>query len=74
MQTLLTDNITYLHNRNKNLVSLDYDVKSMNEQSLKMLSDYFQTSIDYLLFEDLTVMSKRERLDNYLLIQKRLAQ
>ncbi len=41
---------------------------------LKKLSDYFKVSIDYLCFEDLTTISKKERLDNYNLIQKRLKQ
>ena len=72
MQTLLIDNIEYLQNKNKNLVSLSYDIKSMNAQSLKLLSDFFKVSIDYLCMEDLTLMSKREILDNYNLIQKRL--
>tara|TARA_R110000868_G_C10556304_1_gene736427 strand:+ start:412 stop:636 length:225 start_codon:yes stop_codon:yes gene_type:complete len=72
MQTLLTDNLTYLRKIDKNIIAFIYDIQAMNEQSLKMLSDYFQTSIDYLCFEDLTKISKKERLDNYLLIQKRL--
>jgi transcriptional regulator with XRE-family HTH domain len=40
--------------------------------NLKKLSDYFQTSIDYLLMEDLTKLTKKEIISNYNLIQKRL--
>ncbi len=39
---------------------------------LKKLSDYFKVSIDYICMEDITVMDKREVLNNYNLIQKRL--
>jgi hypothetical protein len=72
MQTLLTDNLSYLHKTDKNIIAFTYDVQTMNEQSLKMLSDYFKVSIDYLIFEDITSMSKRELTNNYNLIQKRL--
>ncbi len=39
---------------------------------LKKLSDYFKVSIDYLCMEDITVMDKREILNNYNQVQKRL--
>lgn len=73
MQTLLIDNIEYLNKQSRNYY-MEVDAKKIETKELKLISDLFKVSIDYLCFEDLTTISKKERLDNYNLIQKRLKQ
>lgn len=71
MQTLLIDNIGYLNKQSSNYY-MEVDIKKIEPKELKLISDLFKVSIDYLCFEDLNKISKKERLDNYNLVQKRL--